>query len=121
MDEIKGGSEIYLEPEKEVVKNAKGIAEASKDAEKYIFCVKYEAAEKAVVLSEVKRLECDVLKQSDSESCVTVRASMAQLAAIKSLNCIEQVEMAADSAALDNQSLKNGENMKLKDIKECIA
>lgn len=84
--------DIYLEPEEEIIKNAKDIAEASKSAEKYIFRILYEADEKSVVLSEVKRLECEILEHSDAKSFVTIRASMEQLAAIKSLNCVIRVE-----------------------------
>lgn len=84
--------EIYLEPEEEIIKNAKDIAEASKCAEKYIFRILYEADEKSLILSEVKRLDCEILEHSDAKSFVTIRASMEQLAAIKSLNCVIRVE-----------------------------
>ena len=96
--------EIYLEPEEEIIKNAKEIAVESQTAEKYIFCISYEATEKSVVLSEIKRLECEILEQSDTKTCVTVKASMAQLAAIKSLNCIEKVEMADDYSAITTEN-----------------
>lgn len=84
--------EIYLEPEEKIIKNAKDIADASKSAEKYIFRIIYEADEKSVILSEIKRLECEILGHSDTKSCVTIRASMEQLAAIKSLDCGIKVE-----------------------------
>ena len=77
--------EIYLEREEEIIKNAKDIAEASKGAEKYIFRILYETDEKSVILSEVKRLECEILEHSDAKSCVIIRASMEQLAAIKEI------------------------------------
>ena len=96
--------EIYLAPEEEIIKNAKEIAVESQTAEKYIFCISYEATEKSVVLSEIKRLECEILEQSDTKTCVTVKASMAQLAAIKSLNCIEKVEMADDYSAITTEN-----------------
>ncbi len=97
--------EIYLEPEEEIIKNAKEIAVESQTAEKYIFCISYEATEKSVVLSEIKRLECEILEQSDTKMRVTVKASMAQLAAIKSLNCIEKVEMADDYSATTTENV----------------
>lgn len=97
--------EIYLEPEEEIIKNAKEIAVESQTAEKYIFCISYEATEKSFVLSEIKRLECELLEQSDTKTCVTVKASMAQLAAIKSLNCIEKVEMADDYSATTTENV----------------
>lgn len=97
--------EIYLEPEEEIIKNAKEIAVESQTAENYIFCISYEATEKSVVLSEIKRLECEILEQSDTKTCVTVKASMAQLAAIKSLNCIEKVEMADDYSATTTENV----------------
>lgn len=97
--------EIYLEPEEEIIKNAKEIAMESKTAEKNIFCISYEATEKSVVLSEIKRLECEILEQSDTKTCVMVKASMAQLAAIKSLNCIEKVEMADDYSATTTENV----------------
>lgn len=97
--------EIYLEPEEEIIKNAKEIAVESQTAEKYIFCISYEATEKTVVLSEIKRLECEILEQSDTKMRVTVKASMAQLAAIKSLNCIEKVEMADDYSATTTENV----------------
>ena len=97
--------EIYLEPEEETIKNAKEIAVESKTAEKYIFCISYEATEKSVVLSEIKRLECEILEQSDTKTCVTVKASLAQLAAIKSLNCIVKVEMADEYSAAPTENV----------------
>ena len=97
--------EIYLEPEEEIIKNAKEIAEESQTADKYIFCISYEATEKSVVLSEIKNLECEILEQSDTKTCVTVKASMAQLAAIKSLTCIEKVEMADDYSATTTENV----------------
>ena len=97
--------EIYLESEEEIIKNAKEIAVESQTAEKYIFCISYEATEKSFVLSEIKRLECEILEQSDTKTCVTVKASMAQLAAIKSLNCIEKVEMADDYSATTTENV----------------
>ncbi|MBE6762002.1 MAG: DUF3289 family protein [Ruminococcaceae bacterium] len=105
MDEIEMGTEIYLEPEVEKIKNAKEIAVESQTAEKYIFCISYEATEKSVVLSEIKNLECEILEQSDTKTCVTVKASMAQLAAIKSLNCIEKVEIADDYSATTTENV----------------
>lgn len=105
MDEIRIGSEIYLEPEEEIIKNAKEIAEESQTAEKYIFYISYEATEKSVVLSEIKRLECEILEQSDTKTYVTVKASMAQLAAIKSLNCIEKVEMADEYSSAPTENV----------------
>lgn len=112
MTEIITG-EIYLEPEEEVIKNAKEIVEKSKNAEKYVCCILYEAAEKSAVLSEIKKLECTILEQSDAKSCVTVRVSKAQLAAIKSLNCIEKVEMADENIGLTTMGkpvLRKAEN-----------
>lgn len=82
---------IYLEPEK-IIKNAEEIAEKSKNDEKFVFRIKYESAARAVVLAEISRLDCEIINQSDSDSTVTVRISMPQLAAIKTLNCIENVE-----------------------------
>ncbi len=102
--------EIYLEPEEEIIKNAKEIAVESQTAEKYIFCISYEATEKSVVLSEIKRLECEILEQSDTKTCVTVKASMAQLAAIKSLNCIEKVEMADEYFATTTENVSETMN-----------
>lgn len=120
MDEIKMGSEIYLEPEVEKIKNAKEIAQASKNAEKYVFCIKYEATEKSVVLSEIKRLECEILEQSDSKSYVKVEASIAQLAAIKTLNCIEKIEVVDTSTTQKNSLNKTEENdiMSVKTVEE---
>ena len=94
--------EIYLEPQEQIITNAEEIAQASENTEKYVFCITYEAAEKAVVLSEIKRLECEILAQSDAKSIVTVRASMSQLAAIKALNCIEKVEIVEENQAVNN-------------------
>ena len=94
--------EIYLEPEEEMIKNAKDIAEASKSAEKYVFRIIYEASEKSLVLSEMKRMDCEILNQSDSKRCVIVKISMSQLAAIKTLNCIERVEVVEDEAMVGN-------------------
>ena len=92
--------EISLEPTGRLVENAEEIAEVSKTAEKYIFCVTYEAAEKAALLSEMEALDVEILSQSDLDSTVTVRICMAQLAAIKSLNCIEKVETVAEDEAV---------------------
>ena len=116
MDDKKMGSEIYLEPEVEKIKNAKEIAQASKNAEKYIFCIKYEATEKEVVLSEIKRLECEILEQSDSKGYIMIEASMAQLAAIKTLNCIEKVEI-ADTNATQKNSLNKTEEYDIMSVK----
>ena len=82
---------IYLEPEK-IIKNAEEIAEKSKNDEKFVFRIQYESAARQVVLAEISRLDCEIINQSDSDSTVTVRISMPQLAAIKTLNCIEKVE-----------------------------
>ncbi len=86
---------IYLEPEK-IIKNAEEIAEKSKNDEKFVFRIKYESAARAVVLAEMSRLDCEIINQSDSDSTVTVRISMPQLAAIKTLNCIEKVDTAEE-------------------------
>lgn len=94
--------EISLEPTGRLVENAEEIAEVSKTAKKYIFCVTYEAAEKAALLSEMEALGVEILSQSDLDSTVTVRICMAQLAAIKSLNCIEKVETVADHEAVSS-------------------
>lgn len=94
--------EISLVPAGRLVENAEEIAEASKTAEKHIFCVTYEAAEKAALLSEMEALGVEILSQSDLDSTVTVRICMAQLAAIKSLNCIEKVETVAEDEAVSS-------------------
>ena len=103
--------DIYLEPEEEIIKNAKNIAEASKSAEKYIFRIVYEADEKSVILSEIKRLECETLEHSDAKSCVTIKANMDQLTAIKSLDCVNKVEMedvfVAETAATPTENFDN--------------
>lgn len=44
----------------------------------------------------------EILSQSDLDSTVTVRICMAQLAAIKSLNCIEKVETVAEDEAVSS-------------------
>ncbi len=87
--------EIYLEPEK-IIKNAEEIAEKSKNDEKFVFRIQYESAARQVVLAEISRLDCEIINQSDSDSTVTVRISMPQLAAIKTLNCIENVDTAEE-------------------------
>ena len=86
---------IYLEPEK-IIKNAEEIAEKSKNDEKFVFRIQYESAARQVVLAEISRLDCEIINQSDSDSTVTVRISMPQLAAIKTLNCIENVDTAEE-------------------------
>ena len=86
---------IYLEPEK-IIKNAEEIAEKSKNDEKFVFRIQYESAARQVVLAEISRLDCEIINQSDSDSTVTVRISMPQLAAIKTLNCIEKVDTAEE-------------------------
>ena len=86
---------IYLEPEK-IIKNAEEIAEKSKNDEKFVFRIQYESAARHVVLAEISRLDCEIINQSDSDSTVTVRISMPQLAAIKTLNCIEKVDTAEE-------------------------
>ncbi len=94
--------EISLDPTGRLVENAEEIAEASKTAEKHIFCVTYEAVEKAALLSEMEALGVEILSQSDLDSTVIVRICMAQLAAIKSLNCIEKVETVAEDEAVSS-------------------
>ena len=89
---------IYLEPEK-IIKNAEEIAEKSKNDEKFVFRIQYESAARQVVLAEISRLDCEIINQSDSDSTVTVRISMPQLVAIKTLNCIEKVDTAEEIKA----------------------
>ena len=84
--------DIYLEPEGNIIKQAKEIAEESRDAPKYNFCITYDFVNSEVVLSEVKRLECEILEQLSFKNTVTVKASFAQIKAIKSLNYIERVD-----------------------------
>ncbi len=109
-------NDLYLQPEEEIIKNAKDIAEASKSAEKYVFRIIYEASEKSLVLSEMKRMDCEILNQSDSKSCVIVKISMTQLAAIKTLNCIERVEVVDDEATAGNVEILVLKNTAKNDI-----
>ncbi len=47
---------------------------------------------------------CEMLDQSDVQNSVIVKSSMAQLAAIKSLNCVEKVEMADKPYIIKNKA-----------------
>lgn len=81
-----------MDPNVRIVKNAEEIAEASQTAPKNVFCITYDVAEKMALLSEIKALNVEILEQSDLNRSITVRVSMAQLAAVKSLYYIEKVE-----------------------------
>ena len=85
--------EIYLEPEEEKIKNAAEIATESESMEKFIFTVFYTLSDKEVILSELKRIGAVIVNHTDEDSAVIVKMSMAQLAAIKTLECVERVEM----------------------------
>ncbi len=93
--------EIYLEPNGRIVKNAEEIAEVSQTAPKNVFCITYEVTEKTALLSEMKALNVEILAQSDLNSSITVRVSMAQLAAVKSLYYIEKVEAVEEDEAIN--------------------
>lgn len=98
--EFSGKEEITLEPEENVIKNANVIVEESRNAEKQVFSIVYDATKKDLLMAELKRLECEVLVQPNSPTSITVRMSMAQLAAIKSLNCIDKVEIMRENVDL---------------------
>ena len=85
--------EIYLEPEEEKIKNAAEIAAVSESMEKFIFTVFYALSDKEIILSELKRIGAVIVNHTDEDSAVTVKMSMEQLAAIKTLECVERVEM----------------------------
>ena len=85
--------EIYLAPEEEKIKNAAEIAAVSESMEKFIFTVFYALSDKEVILSELKRIGVVIVNHTDKDSAVTVKMSMEQLAAIKTLECVERVEM----------------------------
>ena len=106
MDEI-GMGEIYLEPEEEKIKNAAEIAAVSESMEKFIFTVFYALSDKEIILSELKRIGAVIVNHTDKDSAVTVKMSMAQLAAIKTLECVERVEMPEQNKA-KTISMKDG-------------
>ena len=85
--------EIYLAPEEGKIKNAAEIAAVSEGMEKFIFTVFYALSDKEIILSELKRIGAVIVNHTDKDSAVTVKMSMEQLAAIKTLECVERVEM----------------------------
>ena len=91
--------EIYLEPEEEKIKNAAEIAAVSESMEKFIFTVFYALSDKEIILSELKRIGAAIVNHTDKDSAVTVKMSMEQLAAIKTLECVERVEMPEQNKA----------------------
>lgn len=106
MDEI-GMGEIYLEPEEEKIKNAAEIAAVSESMEKFIFTVFYTLSDKEVILLELKRIGAVIVNHTDKDCAVTVKMSMEQLAAIKTLECVERVEMPEQNKA-KTISMKDG-------------
>ena len=99
--------EIYLEPEEEKIKNAAEIAAVSESMEKFIFTVFYALSDKEIILSELKRIGAVIVNHTDKDSAVTVKMSMEQLAAIKTLECVERVEMPEQNKA-KTISMKDG-------------
>lgn len=110
MDKIKLGAEqeIYLESETEKIKNAKEIADFSLEAKKYEYIIEYAPGEKETIITELKKLGCEEMKHLDFANCVAVSMSIAQLKAIKTLECVEAVEMDYDYRILSN-SMNEGE------------
>lgn len=102
MDEIEMGTEIYLEPEVEKIKNAEEIAKISLDVEKYPFIIGYDANEKDNIITELEKLGCDEIKQLDFANCIAVSMSMAQIKTIKMLAGVEIVEKDYDYKCLIN-------------------
>ena len=100
--------EIYLEPEGKTIKNVAETTTASKNTEKFVFTVFYELADKEVILSELKRMGAVIARHSDKDGAVTAKMSMAQLAAIKTLECVERVEV-AQTVKQSKKSLTNTE------------
>ena len=91
--------EIYLEPEEGKIKNAAEIAAVSESMEKFIFTVFYALSDKEIILSELKRIGAVIVNHTDKDSAVTVKMSMEQLAAMKTLECVERVEMPEQNKA----------------------
>ncbi len=67
MEEIKIGAEqkLFLAPETEEIDNADRIAKFSLDVKKYPFIIGYDANEKDNIITELKKLGCDEIKQLD--------------------------------------------------------
>lgn len=50
------------------MKDTKERVKESKKNEKYIISIMYDASDKSIVLSEIKKLECEILEQPDSKN-----------------------------------------------------
>ena len=120
--------ELYLAKKMIKIENAEEIAELSLKAEKYPFIIKYDVAGKDVIISELKKMGCDEIKQLEFANCIAVFISMAQLEAIKTLTGVETVERDYDYRCLisdmseskycaysssDNTDIKSGDGVKL--------
>ena len=92
--------ELYLAKKMIKIENAEEIAELSLKAEKYPFIIKYDVAEKDIIITELAKLGCDEIKQLDFANCIAVCMSMTQLKAIKTLAGVEAVERDYDYKCL---------------------
>ncbi len=70
----------------------------------------YTLSDKEVILSELKRIGAVIVNHTDKDSAVTVKMSMEQLAAIKTLECVERVEMTQAVKQSENSST-NGQKL----------
>lgn len=89
-----------MEPEKEIVVRAEGVAELSQEMGKDSYLIKYASGEKGVLVSELENIGCTDVKNLDFANCVVVSLSPPQLKAIKTLDCATQVERDYDYRCL---------------------
>ncbi len=84
--------EIYLEPEKQKLVNVEEILQLSMEMKKHDFIIRYLSGEKDILTSELERIGCNEMKSLDFMNCVAVSLNIIQLKAIKTLDCVTQVE-----------------------------
>ena len=123
-----GTEEIYLMPETETAEAGKLVAirplaemtTASKNTEKFVFTVFYALADKGVILSELKKMGAVIVHHSDKDGAVTAKMSKAQLAAVKTLECVERVEV-AKAVKQPKKALTNKETQDMLNTQQTYA
>lgn len=100
---ISSAQDIYLEQE-EAIYNSEEVVKISLEAEKYPFIIAYHSGEKETIVSKLKKIGCNTIKQLDFANCVVVSMSKNQLKAIKTLESVESIERDYDYKVLSKST-----------------